>query len=47
MGYSGPRSLGWHKALFESDSGPKFTRYDISRSKVGGEASNRGPKYAR
>ena len=24
MGYSGPLSLGWHKALFVSSRGPKY-----------------------
>ena len=38
MHYSGPLSLGWHKALFVRSRGPKYGRYCISRSKVGGGA---------
>ena len=38
MGYSGPLSVGWHKALFVSSRGQKYGRQCRPRSKVGGGA---------
>ena len=35
MGYSGPHSLGWHKAVFGSNTGPMFARFYISRTALG------------
>ena len=38
MGYLGPLSLGWHKALFVSTAWPKYGRWCILISKVEGGA---------
>ena len=42
MGYSGPLSLGWHKALFVSSRGPKYAGsvYLESKLEVGHVTAN-------